>query len=411
MATIDGTSGDDILIGGSEDDEIFGLDGDDLLEGQAGDDTLDGGSGDDTLDGGNGDDLLEGQAGNDTLDGGNGDDILFGGPDGDATGETVTIDFDTLNPDNADSLEVGTTYTEDGALLEGFHVAGDIAPFNTAGTGNSFIPFEGSTALFLNSVGGTTTLTSVDGSAFTLESIDVDELLAPSSAGTITFTGTTSGGDTVIQEFTIDGVDGFETLEFNAEFTDLVSVSWDQVSPLHQFDNIVLTFGTGAVDDGNDVLIGGNGSDELYGGTGDDELDGGNGSDVLDGGTGDDELFGGNGKDELFGGAGDDKLDGGNGKDELKGGAGNDILTGGTGDDTFVFANGDGKDTITDFAAGADTDDVIDLTEVSAVTTFTDVQASASQVGADTVIDFGDGDSITLLGVNVGELAEGDFLL
>ena len=38
------------------------------------------------------------------------------------------------------------------------------------------------------------------------------------------------------------------------------------------------------------------------------------------------------------------------------------------------------------------------------------VQSIASQVGNHTVIDFGGGDSITLLGINVGDLHQDDFL-
>ncbi len=78
-------------------------------------------------------------------------------------------------------------------------------------------------------------------------------------------------------------------------------------------------------------------------------LFGGDDGDILIGGKGNDALFGEQGFDTLDGGNGRDFLDGGNGKDTLIGGKGNDILTGGRGKDTFVFALGDGSDTITDF--------------------------------------------------------------
>ena len=48
---------------------------------------------------------------------------------------------------------------------------------------------------------------------------------------------------------------------------------------------------------------------------------------------------------------------------------------------------------------------------VSGLASFADVQAAASQVGGDTLIEFGGGDSITLIGVNVGDLHSDDFLL
>ena len=80
------------------------------------------------------------------------------------------------------------------------------------------------------------------------------------------------------------------------------------------------------------------------------------------------------------------------------------------GDDLFVFANGDGNDTINDFKAGAGTNDVMDVTDFG----FADAAAvigNASQVGADTVIQLDADDSVTLLGVNVSDLHEDDFLI
>ena len=97
-----------------------------------------------------------------------------------------------------------------------------------------------------------------------------------------------------------------------------------------------------------------------------------------------------------------------NGNDTLYAATGDDVLIGGGGDDLFVF--GDGDDTITDFTAGASTDDVIGLAGVTAVNSFQDVQDNASQVGGDTVIDLGGGDSVSLIGVNLVDLHQDDFL-
>jgi Ca2+-binding RTX toxin-like protein len=98
------------------------------------------------------------------------------------------------------------------------------------------------------------------------------------------------------------------------------------------------------------VAVGGtqtgtSGSDILTGTAGNDSLDGGNGNDILIGNAGNDTLIGGIGTDFLVGGAGDDLLYGGNGDDTLRGGLGEDI---------FVFAAGEGIDTITDFSLGTD---------------------------------------------------------
>ena len=128
------------------------------------------------------------------------------------------------------------------------------------------------------------------------------------------------------------------------------------------------------------------------------------------GDSGDDTLSGDDGVNGLYGLAGADTLDGRGGDDTLEGGSGDDTMTGGLGNDSFVFADGHGNDTITDFLAGAAGGDIIDLRRLTAGSSFTDVMAAAAQVGDDTVIDFGDGSSITLLGVDSAQLEEQDFL-
>ncbi len=74
-----GSDGNDTASGGSGNDEVMGGIGDDIVVGQSGNDTLDGGNDNDTMDGGAGDDILEGGAGNDILRGRAGEDELAGG--------------------------------------------------------------------------------------------------------------------------------------------------------------------------------------------------------------------------------------------------------------------------------------------------------------------------------------------
>ena len=102
------------------------------------------------------------------------------------------------------------------------------------------------------------------------------------------------------------------------------------------------------------ILSTGNKGQDVEGTSGDDYIAGGNGKDTLRGRAGRDTLLGNNGNDILYGEAGNDILDGGNGTDILYGGLGNDNLTGGNGPDTFVFAAGEGTDTITDFSSSND---------------------------------------------------------
>jgi Ca2+-binding RTX toxin-like protein len=77
--TINGTGGDDSLIGAHGNDTIDGLGGDDTLWGVGGDDSLSGGDGRDVLEGGDGDDTLLGGEGEGFYHGGAGDDSLVGG--------------------------------------------------------------------------------------------------------------------------------------------------------------------------------------------------------------------------------------------------------------------------------------------------------------------------------------------
>ncbi len=69
---------------------------------------------------------------------------------------------------------------------------------------------------------------------------------------------------------------------------------------------------------------------------------------LIVGGAGLDTEYGGTGNDYLMGLGGVDTLDGGEGDDTLIGGTGNDALNGGAGEDTYVFASGNGKDTVVD---------------------------------------------------------------
>ena len=112
--------------------------------------------------------------------------------------------------------------------------------------------------------------------------------------------------------------------------------------------------------------------------------------------------------DTLSGFAGNDRLFGGAGNDLLDGGTGADFLNGGAGDDRFIYRAGDGADTIFGFAAGPGSEDRIRLM-VPNVNTFADVLARATQVGRDTLIDFGGGNSITLRDVMRSSLSADDF--
>ena len=116
------------------------------------------------------------------------------------------------------------------------------------------------------------------------------------------------------------------------------------------------------------------------------------------------------GDDVLYGGAGDDTLKGGDGDDKLIGGAADEMLTGGAGDDLFVIGDGDGNDTIEDFAAGAASEDKVDVSGFS----FADLQAilnSTSMIGADALIQLDADDSVVLRNVDLSALHEDDSVI
>ena len=93
--------------------------------------------------------------------------------------------------------------------------------------------------------------------------------------------------------------------------------------------------------------------------------------------------------------------------DTLIGGTGNDVLFGGRGADNFVFdTQGGGNDIVLDFTAGTD---ILDLGSNAAFDSFVEIMAAATQVGQDTIFDFGDDNTLTLKGVIASELTEADF--
>jgi Ca2+-binding RTX toxin-like protein len=208
--------------------------------------------------------------------------------------------------------------------------------------------------------------------------------------------------------------------------------------------------------DGLDKLYGGRGSDDLFGGTGVDRLDGGEGSDVLYGGTGADIMLGGSGDDvyevdnvldvawevnDSTQGIADnvfayvnfalaDGVDnlimvygnqqygyGNNGvniiianaaSNVLEGKGGYDTITGGAGSDYFLENAGFGVDVITDFTAGAGTQDAIVFNH-TLFANFAAVMAAATQHGADTWITASNTEVLVLSHVLKTDLHSDDF--
>ncbi len=302
-------------------------------------DTLYGGAGKDYLFGDKGKDVLYGQGGADSLDGGAGDDVLTGGKG-----------KDVFMVGSGQGNDVITDYVsgEDKIYLKSGLVSKAIKEVEIVGSAKDVI-------LKFNS--GSVTIQDGKDKPITLADSKGNETV-------MTFT------DPVIEDLTIDDFD----------------------DPYLKLDDVVKT--VDATERNNEMrivgnaldntILGGAGANTINGGKGNDYIEGGKGADSLLGAAGNDTLTGGAGADILDGGAGNDVIDGGKGKDIITGGKGNDTLTGGAGAgaNTYVYANGDGDDVITDFKSS----DQIRITEGS---------YSTLRSGTDLVVKVGSG-SITL---------------
>jgi len=107
------------------------------------------------------------------------------------------------------------------------------------------------------------------------------------------------------------------------------------------------------------------------------------------------------------GNAGDNIVQGGAGSQQLYGGGGQDVLIGGAGADTFIVVKGEGNDVIQDFSASAG--DVVRLS--AGYTSFAQVQAHMTQVGADVKLDLGGTDGLMFRNATVGQFTAANFQL
>jgi len=278
------------LYGYESADVISAGGGDDLMFGNGGNDQLSGDAGNDSLDGGGGNDALDGGVGNDSLNGGTGDDVLDGGA-------------------GNDRLAGGA-----GEDIYRFGLGGGSDVIDNSGNGT-----------------GQPTDTLVFGSGIQAANVTAtregDDLLLAIRGSSDTVR--------VSSYFASDA--GTERALREVRFAD--GSSWS----VAQIKSLVLQ---GTAD--AQTLLGYAGDDSIAAGGGNDLVYGRNGNDTLSGEDGNDQLFGEAGDDSLSGGEGNDNLDGGQGNDTLNGGHGADSLRGGQGDDRYVYAAGDGSDSIVD---------------------------------------------------------------
>ncbi len=159
---------------------------------------------------------------------------------------------------------------------------------------------------------------------------------------------------------------------------------------------------------GNDRILAGDGDDTIIGGGGDDVVLPGRGDDLIDAGPGADIVRGFRGNETIIGGAGDDTLFGGLDDDVIEGGAGDDRLIGGPGKDRFVFTgNKFGDDRILDFRIGSD---VLDFSGDAVISDLGDL--TVAQVGTSVRITVNGADaSIVLANLSADALLASDSFL
>jgi len=412
MATINGTSNNDILPGTTGNDTIIGLAGDDELIGDLGNDKIDGGAGNDTLDGGADNDTLIGGDHDDILFGGTGNDVMTGGKGNDVFYVDSVADKATeaANQGHDAVVSAAATFTlganvEDLALAAGA-VNGIGNTLNNLIQGNDF-------GNQLQGGGGNDELFGED-SADILEGGAGNDTL-DGGLGADNMRGGT-GNDVYIVDNPLDLV-----TELAGGGIDLVKTTVDGLILGANVEDLTLLGVGNLTGTGNDLsnyLTGNDGSNVLVGAKGNDTLDGGLGGDTMKGGLGNDVYFvdsiydmvvedAGQGKDTvsslvefviqegqeieflyvtsatsiagvgnslnnviaatgpgqafLYGKGGNDTLTGNVNKDVMIGDDGNDLLSGLGGDDKLTgwvgndkLAGGDGNDTL-DGSDGKDT--------------------------------------------------------
>ncbi|MET3664707.1 hypothetical protein [Caulobacter sp. 1776] len=253
-----------------------GTAGDDVFTGGADPDTIVGNAGNDDLSGNGGNDILVGNAGADTLKGGDGDDTLYAG-DRSSTYETQFSGNSSSPPALDTGSDIDTLVGGDGSdrLFAGY---GDNVDGGANGSYGDYLLIS-----FMGASSGVT----------------FDGRLATQTIG---------GG-------TITGIENISWIQ-GSNFADDINVGAS--GPYTEF---TVVHGMG----GNDKLVAGYYTGELYGDDGDDIVDGRASGylRLVDGGAGDDTLYTGYGAGPAYGRAGNDTIYASN---EAYGGAGNDLI-------------------------------------------------------------------------------------
>jgi len=246
--TIDGGSGNDNIVAGAGDDIIFAGLGDDIVIGGAGHDQIHGGSGNDRLFGDEGRDILFGDEGDDALNGGANDDLLFGGDGQDA----VTGD------EGSDVVDGG---------------AGD--DVLAGGIGNDTVFGQA----------GHDTMSGGLGDDILVGGADQDVVEGGEGDDTV-------AGDADQVSDRYDGGAGADTLDYSAVLLSMdINLISGSASGQEIGQDTVWNFEVIVAGQGDDNITGSDEAERLDGGAGDDVVADNGGKDVVAGGTGNDTVL------------------------------------------------------------------------------------------------------------------------
>ena len=298
-AAIDGSSDQDMVLGGTGGDLLNGGGGDDILLGGPGSDTLDGGAGSNLLAGGSGDDRytwFPGDGPNAIFDISGNDTLVI-----DVTGLGLTIDQVFQGSTEVSFLAITISGL---ANIEHVEWVGIDSPAVEQG-----IYLEGTDeSEYLQGTGFNDTISGYGGSDHIVGGGGIDDIRGGDGNDRIEATGYLDGdggADILIGGGQLYGGDGNDRIELQ--------------------DTWIARLGDGGA--GNDTI---DGTDAI------DQLDGGPGADLIVAGGGLD-IISGDGTDQ---GAGADTIDAGAGPDLIRAGGGNDSIDAGAGDDKIVLGFG-----------------------------------------------------------------------
>ncbi|MEW5728060.1 MAG: calcium-binding protein [Pseudomonadota bacterium] len=347
IVEVDGTIGDDVLLGTPEPEAMRGLRGDDVLFGAGGDDILDGGIGDDRLEGGDGFDSYDGGPGTDTL---------------------------SFHVSQAPAfVDLSSGSVQAGGVFE---FAQEIENLSGSAFGDTLLGDDHDNLLMggagLDLLGG---------------GLGDDVLVGGADGAYATWAGAEGAVEVDLAQGVAEEWDG----------------GFDVLSGI--LGAVGTDFGDTLLGDGEaNRLEGGAGADTLIGGTGRDLADYAGGGPVTvdlaageasDGSGTVDTL---SGIEDVRGSLGDDTLTGDGATNRIEGSVGRDLLTGGGGADTFVFTDRlDFGDTIVDFSAN----DTIEI----AATAVGDGEVVFDGAGDRLLLDPADGDDAILIATLPGAAA------